>query len=114
VSDLELVDHLQTALAFIFPTNTEDFGIAPVEAMAAGTPVVAYGKGGPLDYVIPGKTGFLFNKLTVESVVKAIGAAQAKNFNNGAIAEHAQNFSVAVFRKNMKNVIQESLANTKK
>jgi glycosyltransferase involved in cell wall biosynthesis len=114
VSDPELVEHLQTALAFIFPTNTEDFGIAPVEAMAAGTPVVAYNKGGPLDYVIPGKTGFLFNKLTVESVVKAIEATQAKNFNSGVIAEHAQNFSVAAFNRNMKNVVRESLASSKK
>ena len=113
VSDHEIVEHLQTALAFIFPTNVEDFGIAAVEAMAAGTPVVAYGKGGPLDYVLPGKTGFLFNKLTVKSVVKALEAAQAKNFNHDAIAEHAQNFSTAVFARNIKTVVRESLAEAK-
>lgn len=107
VSDTEMVNHLQTALAFIFPTNTEDFGIAGVEAMAAGTPVVAYGKGGPLDYVIPGKTGFLFNKLRVDSVVKAIEAVQAKNFNYEAITEHANTFSVDMFKKNMKTIIKE-------
>ena len=110
VSDLEMINHFQTALAFIFPSNTEDFGIVPVEAMAAGTPVVAYNKGGPLDYVIPGKTGFLFNKLTAASVVKAIEAVQAKNFNYEAIAEHANNFSVTMFRKNMKAIIKEALA----
>lgn len=113
VSDYEMVDHLQTALAFIFPTNVEDFGIAPVEAMAAGTPVVAYGKGGPLDYVIPGKTGFLFNKLTVKSVVKAIEATQAKNFNPAVIAEHASTFSTAAFARNMKVAVKEALAATK-
>lgn len=113
VSDYEMVDHLQTALAFIFPTNVEDFGIAPVEAMAAGTPVVAYGKGGPLDYVIPGKTGFLFHKLTVKSVIKAIEAAQAKNFNPTAIAEHANTFSTAAFARNMKVAVKEALAATK-
>ena len=110
VSDAEMVNHLQTAIAFIFPSNMEDFGIAPVEAMAAGTPVVAYNKGGPLDYVIPGKTGFLFNKLQVDSVVKALQEVQAKNFNYDAIAEHADNFSVQAFARNMKAVIKEAVA----
>ena len=110
VSDAEMVSHLQTAIAFIFPSNTEDFGIAPVEAMAAGTPVIAYGKGGPLDYVVPGKTGFLFKKLRVDSVVEAIEAVQAKNFNHAAIVEHASTFSVQAFNRNMKAVIKEALA----
>ena len=110
VSDAEMVNHLATAIAFIFPTDTEDFGIAPVEAMAAGTPVVAYSKGGPLDYVVPGKTGFLFNKLRADSVIKAIEAVQAKNFNYEAIAEHANSFSVAMFAKNMKVIIRAGLS----
>ncbi|MDL2341621.1 MAG: glycosyltransferase [Patescibacteria group bacterium] len=113
VTDFEMINHYQTALAFIFPTDTEDFGIAPVEAMAAGTPVVAYGKGGPLDYVIPGKTGFLFKKLRVESVVKALQEVQAKNFNYEAIAEHANSFSVLAFNRNMKTVVKEALDTSK-
>lgn len=110
VSDFEMIEHFQTALGFIFPTNTEDFGIAPVEAMAAGTPVVAYGKGGPLDYVIPGKTGYLFNKLNTKSVVQAIEALQAKNFNHEVIAEHSNTFSVTAFSRNMKTVVKDALA----
>ena len=47
--------------ALIFP-GEEDFGIVPVEVMASGRPVIAYGRGGALDTVIPGKTGLLFSE----------------------------------------------------
>ncbi len=106
VNDYAIVDHFQTALGFIFPTNVEDFGVVAVEAMAAGTPVIAYAKGGPLDYVVPGKTGFLFEKLDVKSVVKALEATLAKPFNYEAIAEHAQQFSTAEFQKNVREFIK--------
>ena len=48
--------------------NMDDFGIVAVEAMAAGTPVIAYNKGGALDYVVPGKTGLFFEKQTVKEL----------------------------------------------
>ena len=59
--------------ALVF-TPLEDFGIVPVEAMAAGRPVLAYGKGGALDTVLPGVTGLLFDDQSVEGLVDA-GAA---------------------------------------
>jgi glycosyltransferase involved in cell wall biosynthesis len=108
VNDNEIVEHFQTALAFIMP-NADDFGIVAVEAMAAGTPVIAYGKGGSLDYVIPNKTGLLFEKQTVKSLSKVLESASTKSFNYDAIAEHAQNFSVDTFKRNMRDYIKKCL-----
>ena len=66
-TDSDLVAYMQHAEALLFP-GEEDFGIAPVEALATGTPVVAFGAGGALDYVIQNKTGVLFSEQTVESL----------------------------------------------
>ncbi len=71
ISDEELVERAHKAQYFLFP-NEEDFGIAAVEALAAGLPVIAYGKGGALDIVENHETGILFNKQTVASLVQAI------------------------------------------
>lgn len=110
VNDLDIVNHFQTALGFIFP-NMDDFGITPVEAMAAGTPVIAYGKGGALDTVVPNKTGIFFDKQTPESLEAALQTALTKNFKYDTIAEHALNFSVATFTGNMRSFIKASLDN---
>lgn len=64
--------YVQNCRAFIMP-NEEDFGIAPVEAMAAGKPVLAYGRGGALETIIPGETGEFFYKQTIESMEDGIG-----------------------------------------
>ena len=72
----ELKKYLSGAKAFIFPSE-EPFGIAPVEALAAGCPIIAYGSGGALDYVKPGKNGLLFPKQTTDSLASAI-----QDFNN--------------------------------
>jgi glycosyltransferase involved in cell wall biosynthesis len=109
VSDHDIVQHFQSALGFIFP-GQEDFGIVAVEAMSAGTPVVAYNRGGSADFVIPNKTGVLFERQTVKSLRKALETALAKNFNPDTIAEHASQFSVANFSKNLKATIDNYLA----
>lgn len=71
ISDEALVKLAQTSQAFLFP-NEEDFGIAAVEALAAGTPVIAYKKGGALDIVQEDETGIFFEKQTVAGLVEAI------------------------------------------
>lgn len=109
VTDEDIVRHFQTALGFIFPTNVEDFGVTAVEAMAAGTPVIAYGKGGPLDYVVPGKTGLLFEKQTVESLVKTLESFKPERFDSAEIIKAAKQFSVAAFRENFERLIAASL-----
>jgi glycosyltransferase involved in cell wall biosynthesis len=108
VNDGEIVAHFQSALGFIMP-NMDDFGIVAVEALSAGTPVIAYGKGGALDYVTPGKTGLFFDRLTVKSLASSLEATTSKNWDYNAIADHAAQFSVATFRKNMQNYIKECL-----
>lgn len=108
VNDIEIAGHFQSALGFIMP-NMDDFGIVAVEALAAGTPVIAYNRGGSLDYVIDGKTGILFKSQTVKALTSALETALAKNFNNPAIAEHAQKFSVSAFQQNMRQAITDSL-----
>jgi glycosyltransferase involved in cell wall biosynthesis len=97
VSDRELPHYLQSAEAFLFP-GKDDFGIAPVEALAAGTPVIAYKAGGALEYVVDGKTGLFFNKQSVESLIEAIQSFQAKRFSEVACQQKASEFSVENFK----------------
>lgn len=65
-----------TARALIF-TAEEDFGIVPVEAMASGRPVLAFGRGGALDTVAPGASGLFFEQQTVESLIEGVRAMEA-------------------------------------
>ncbi len=113
VNDSEMTDHFQTALGFIMP-NADDFGIVAVEAMAAGTPVIAYNKGGAIDYVVPSKTGLLFERQTLKSLSSSLEIAAGKNWDYDAIAAHAQNFSVDSFRKSMREFISQCLVERKK
>jgi glycosyltransferase involved in cell wall biosynthesis len=72
VSDKALWRLYGECKAFLALATDEDFGITPVEAMAAGRPVIAYRGGGYLETVVSGKTGLFFDKLTVDGLVKAI------------------------------------------
>jgi glycosyltransferase involved in cell wall biosynthesis len=109
VNDAEIVGHFASALGFIMP-NMDDFGIVAVEAMAAGTPVVAYNKGGAQDYVVPGKTGLFFERQSVKNLVAALEAAMNKNWDYGVVAEQAEQFSAVHFAHNMQNYIRDCLA----
>ena len=89
LGDHDIVQHFQSALGFIFP-GMDDFGIVAVEAMAAGTPVIAYNKGGSQDFVLPGKTGLLFERQAAQSLRKVLEVALARSWDHQAIAEHAE------------------------
>jgi glycosyltransferase involved in cell wall biosynthesis len=78
--------------ALIFP-GEEDFGIVPVEAMASGRPVIAYGIGGATETVIPKITGLLFKEQTVEALIDAVGQFRRMDFDPQKIAAHARQFS---------------------
>lgn len=108
VSDHEIAQHFQSALGFIFP-GMDDFGIVAVEAMAAGTPVIAYNKGGSQDFVIPGKTGLLFDRQTASALRKVLETALSKAWDYEAIANHADQYSVASFHKNVQSCINQAL-----
>ena len=103
VSDNELVTMLQNAELFVFP-GVEDFGIAPVEALAAGTPVVAYKKGGALDY-ITNNNGVFFETQNVNELSNAINKSLQKKYSSQEISNSSLNFS----EKNFKEKISEFL-----
>jgi glycosyltransferase involved in cell wall biosynthesis len=83
--------------AFLFP-GLEDFGITPVEAMAAGRPVIAYAGGGALDYVVEGTTGTFFHEQTPKALAGAVARFREMSFDPQAIQEHAHQFDVSHFR----------------
>ncbi len=99
-------DLMATARAFVFAAE-EDFGIVAVEAQACGTPVIAFGRGGALETVIPGKTGLLFESQTVASLVEAVEAFETKvhNYEPEVIRSHAECFSRERFRRNLSNIV---------
>ncbi len=99
-------DLFSRAKGFIFAAE-EDFGIAIVEAQAAGTPVIAYGKGGALETIIEGETGVLFQEQTVESLTKALRLFEEKEFDPVVIKKHAEQFSAQRFCQNFKEFVEE-------
>ena len=96
--------------ALIFP-GEEDFGIVPVEAMASGRPVIAYGRGGALETVLEGKTGLFFPDPNQAALVEALDRfeAQEKVFNPRDIAAHAGSFDAGVFKRRMKGFVDAAL-----
>ena len=84
--------------AFLLP-GAEDFCIAPVEAMAAGRPVIAYDSGGVRDTVIEGLSGTLFPEQTVESLIEALGRFDPDDYDPPAIRRHSERFDKKVFRQ---------------
>ncbi len=72
VSDEEKFELMKNAKAYIFAAEDEDFGITPVEAMAAGTPVIAYRSGGVVESIVDGRTGIFFDELTIDNFSKAV------------------------------------------
>lgn len=108
VSDSEVVRYLQHAAAMLFP-GEEDFGITPVEAMAAGVPVIAYGLGGALDTVKPGTSGILVEKQTATGFKKAIQSLETRKFSTAKICQHADQFGEDQFKAKMQAVVLEAL-----
>jgi len=104
VSDDELVRLMQGARAMIFPAF-EDFGMAMVEMMACGRPVIAYGRGGACDTVIDGETGVLVSEQTVASFVEGIERFERLTFSRSALRDRAQTFSAARFIERLKREI---------
>ncbi len=104
VDDSELARIYSRCKALIFP-GEEDFGIVPVEAQAAGRPVIAYGKGGALETVISEKTGMFFHEKSVESLNLAVREFEKNEdqFDPNKIMENANRFSkqnfLATFEK---------------
>jgi glycosyltransferase involved in cell wall biosynthesis len=105
VSDKVVEHEFASAQAFIFP-GVDDFGITPVEAMASGTPVIAYRAGGALDYVLPGRSGEFFDKPTADSLAQVLKNFKSERYSPAAIAVFAQRFSAEVFREKFTKFIR--------
>lgn len=105
-----LNSHLQRAKAFVFAAE-EDFGIAPVEAQACGTPVIALGKGGACETVIDGKTGVLYKEQTVSSLIEAINKFEATSdaFNPIEIRLNAERFSTQTFQSAISSFVESKM-----
>lgn len=99
-------EYLENCRAFIFP-GEEDFGIAPIEAMACGKPVLAFRKGGLTETMIEGETGEFFNEQTLESMEDGLTQMliNEKTYSAKDIAEHAEQYSIKAFEKAIKSVI---------
>ncbi len=104
----ELAKLLAGAKGYLFP-SLEPFGIAPVEALAAGCPVIAFGKGGACDYINEGVDGILFDKQTVKSLTDAILRFEKMKFDRDRVVKMAEKFSVDRFDKEVRNYVKEKL-----
>jgi glycosyltransferase involved in cell wall biosynthesis len=104
-----LRDHLQRARAFVFAAE-EDFGIAPLEAQACGTPVIAYGKGGALETIIESKTGVFFRDQSVEGIHEALVRFEQMEFDPGVIRANAERFSMERFHRELLGFVHAQYA----
>ncbi|MGD1896500.1 MAG: glycosyltransferase family 4 protein [Phormidesmis sp.] len=101
--------YMQRCRGFIFPPE-EDFGITPVEAQAAGAPVIAYAKGGQSETVIHGKTGLLFDNQSVESLVESVQHLHNhyERFDVNVLRQQAAKFSAEDFRSRFKHFVEQA------
>ena len=105
-----LKEYLQRAKAFLFAAE-EEFGIAPVEAQACGTPVIAFGRGGVKETVIDGKTGILFEEQTAESLMRAVKQFEKKEdtFDPAVIRKSVERFNTERFKREFKQFVDEKV-----
>lgn len=110
VSDEEMERYYANAKAFLFP-GIEDYGITPVEAMSAGVPVLAFGKGGALETVRDGETGLFFHEQSPEGMAECIERFEREGvfLSRRQIREHSLGFSSDVFRKNIADFVLRAM-----
>ena len=103
----EELPRLYARAAFFVLPGEEDFGIAPVESQAAGRPVLALGRGGALETVVPGRTGMFFEEPTVDSLLAGIAAMDdfGPRTDPGSIRAHAERFAAPRFTAELRDVL---------
>jgi glycosyltransferase involved in cell wall biosynthesis len=109
-SDANLENALNHAKGWIYAAE-EDFGIVQVEALAAGAPVITYGKAGALDIVQDSESGVLFYKQNVESVIEAIQKAEKISFLPGTLRRKAKRFDKSLFITKIKKIVRDNSPN---
>ena len=106
VSDTVLKEHVQRAKAFVFAA-LEDFGIAPIEAMSTGTPVIAFGKGGVKETVEEGETGIFFHEQAKDELMKAVEKFEKISFDPLRIRSQAEKFSKKRFKEEFQAFVEK-------
>jgi glycosyltransferase involved in cell wall biosynthesis len=106
--DDEVADLLARCRGFLFP-GLEDFGIAAVEAQAAGRPVLAFDSGGAAEIVQDGSTGILFGEQTVEAVAESMLRLERMNIDPNACRNNAERFETGRFRAEFLEVVERHL-----
>lgn len=102
----QLADLYARARAIIFP-GVEDFGLVPLEANAAGRPVIAFAAAGALETVIDGVTGAFFREQTSDALANVVRATEVKRFDARVMREHAERFSQARFKRQIADCVEE-------
>lgn len=106
---VELNKLVARARGFIFP-SIEPFGIAPIEALSAGVPVIALREGGALDYIQPGDNGWFFTEQTADSLVAALVEFEQRTFSPSVVRSSAQRFANEHFKQSITEVISDALS----
>ena len=109
----ELATYLAKAKGYLFP-SLEPFGIAPVEALAAGCPVIAYGVGGARDYVKDGKNGLLFEPQSAKALAEAILKFEKMKFDREKVSKTVDNFGVERFDKELVKFVKDRMRKNEK
>jgi len=107
ISDEELEERAYHAKAFLFP-NEEDFGMSAAESLAAGTPVIAYAKGGALDIIQDGETGILFHTQTADALVDAMKRFEEYSFLPATLHRKSKRFATGLFATKMQKIIHDA------
>jgi glycosyltransferase involved in cell wall biosynthesis len=105
VPDEDLPDLYARCRAYVLP-GEEDFCIAPVQAQAAGRPVIAYGAGGALDTVVEGETGVFFHEPSPEALAASVQAFAAERVDARACVRNAARFDARLFRQALGRLIE--------
>lgn len=113
VSEDEKLDLLSKAKALIFPVKGEDFGIVPVEANAAGTPVIAYRDGGVIETIsdINPKSGVFFKKYDYNSLARVLKSFDGRQYKSDNCRKQASEFAVEIFIYKLQRYVEDAIQN---
>ena len=106
VSREQLARLYQNCKALIYPQE-EDWGITALEAQCCGKPVIAYAKGGSLEYIVDRETGYFFREQTPEALVNAVVDFERIKFDPDIVRKNAMQYDKSIFKERIKKMVNE-------